>query len=337
MSASSQHLALALPAAADDVGLHGVASLTIGSETARVERGVAHRGWRVPNAADTRFGIASGTKGFTAVTVLRVVEAGALALDTPARSLLGDELPDMDDRVTVEHLLSHRSGMGDYFDEDVPASDVEYPMPVPVHQLDRSEDYLRVLGGHPTKFAPGERFSYSNGGYVLLAVLAERATGVPFHELVQREVCEPAGLTHTAFLRSDDLPTGTALGYTEADGNRTNVLHLPVRGSGDGGLYTTLDDVDRFWDALRDGRLLSMSTVDDAFTARTADASNGMANGLGFWPHRDRDAIELHGFDPGVGFVSVVDRGGAWVFTAIVNTSRGAWPMRERLLALVPS
>jgi CubicO group peptidase (beta-lactamase class C family) len=209
-------------------------------------------------------------------------------------------------------------------------------MPVPVHQLDRSEDYLRVLGGHPTKFAPGERFSYSNGGYVLLAVLAERATGVPFHELVVREVCQPAGLTHTEFVRSDDLPTGTALGYLDPDGNRTNVLHLPVRGSGDGGLYTTVDDVDRFWSALLEGRLLSPATVADALTARTDDASNGMGSGLGFWLHRDREAAELHGFDPGVGFVSVVDRDAAWAFTVIVNTSRGSWPMRERLLELVP-
>jgi CubicO group peptidase (beta-lactamase class C family) len=337
MSASSQDIAQALRAAADRTGLYGVARIRIGDAEATEVRGMAHRGWAIPNGPDTRFGIASGTKGFTAVTVLRLVEAGALTLQTRARSLLGADLPDIDDRVTVEHLLSHRSGMGDYFDEDAPTSDVEYPMPVPVHQLDQSEDYLRVLGGHPTKFAPGERFSYSNGGYVLLAVLAERASGVPFHELVTREVCAPAGLTNTGFLRSDDLPSGAALGYIDAEGNRTNVLHLPVRGSGDGGLYTTIGDVERFWSALIDGTLLPPSLVADAFTARTDDASNGMANGLGFWLHRDRDAIELHGFDPGVGFVSVVDRHLKWSFTTIVNMSRGAWPMREQLLALLPA
>jgi CubicO group peptidase (beta-lactamase class C family) len=154
---------------------------------------------------------------------------------------------------------------------------------------------------------------------------------------MRHEVCTPAGLTHTEFLRSDDLPSGTALGYVEAEGNRTNVLHLPVRGSGDGGLYMTVDDVDRFWSALRDGRLLSSSTLADAFTARTDDALNGMASGLGFWLHRDRDAVELHGFDPGVGFVSVIDRSGEWSFTVVVNTSHGAWPMRQQLLALLPA
>jgi CubicO group peptidase (beta-lactamase class C family) len=336
MSADRHELLDAVSAAADDVELTGAISVTIGDRTERLVRGMAHRAWAVPNSFDTRFGIASGTKGFTALTVLRLVEAGRLTLDTTARSLLGDDVPLVDDRVTVEQLLTHRSGIGDYFDEDIPLPVDDYVMPVPVHELDRSDDYLRILDGHPAKFAPGESFSYSNSGYVLLAVLAERATGVPFHELVTREVCVPAGLTHTAFLRSDDLPAGTALGYLDTDGDRTNVFHLPVRGSGDGGIYTSIDDVDRCWAALLGNALLPSATVDDLLRERTADASNGMGYGLGFWLHQDRDAVELHGFDPGVGFVTVSDRRRDWSFTVVVNTSRGAWPMRERLLALMP-
>ena len=75
-----------------------------------------------------------------------------------------------------------------------------------------------MLDGHPVKFAPGERFSYCNSGYVVLALIAERATGEPFHELVRRRVCEPAGMLDTAFLRSDELPGRAALGYLAADG-----------------------------------------------------------------------------------------------------------------------
>ena len=89
-----------------------------------------------------------------------------------------------------------------------------------------------MLDGFPTKFPPDERFSYCNGGFVVLALIAERASGMPFRELVARRVCEPAGMTDTAFLRSDELPGGAAVGYLQADGLRTNVLHLPVRGTG---------------------------------------------------------------------------------------------------------
>ncbi|HEX2428937.1 MAG TPA: serine hydrolase domain-containing protein, partial [Gaiellaceae bacterium] len=141
--------------------------------------GFAHRGFEIPNEVDTRFGIASGAKSFTALAVVSLIEEGVLELSTPARSVLGRDLPLIDDRVTVEHLLSHRSGIGDYLDEE--AVEIEdYVMPVPVHELATTEDYLAVLDGHPSTFAPGERFAYCNGGFVVLALIAERAGGVSF-------------------------------------------------------------------------------------------------------------------------------------------------------------
>ena len=141
--------------------------------------------------------------------------------------MLGRDLPLIDDGVTIEHLLSHRSGIGDYLDEDAGDFDLsDYPMPVPVHELATTEDYLAVLDGHPTKFAPGQRFAYCNGGYVVLALIVERASGVPFHDVVRERVCEPAGMHDTAFLRSDELPGNAALGYLEIDGVwRSNVFH----------------------------------------------------------------------------------------------------------------
>ena len=137
---------------------------------------------------------------------MSLIEAGSLELSTTARSVLGEDLPLIADDVTVEHLLAHRSGIGDYLDEDEDMDLADYLLPVPVHELVKTEDYLAVLGGYPTKFPAGERFSYCNGGYVVLALIAERASGVPYHELVRRHVCEPAGMSETEFLRSDELP-----------------------------------------------------------------------------------------------------------------------------------
>ncbi len=207
--------------------------------------GAARRDLAVPNTPDTIFAMASGSKAFTALVVIGLIEDGQLSLDTTARSLLGADLPLIADDVTVEHLLAHRSGIGDYIDEGTGGPVTDYVMPVPVHQLAASEDFLRVLDGFPTKAPAGERFDYCNGGYAVLAILAERASGVPFHDLVAARVCEPAGMVDTAFLRSDELPARTTAGYLFADGLRTNVLHLPVRGTGDGGAYTTLADVTR--------------------------------------------------------------------------------------------
>ena len=190
--------------------------------------GFAHRGFGVANTVDTRFAIASGTKGFTALTVMSLIEEGRLALTTTARSVLGEDLPLIDDAVTIEQLLAHRSGIGDYFDEEIDRPIADHVLDVPVHELATIEDYVRVLDGYPMKFPPGERFSYCNGGYVVLALIAERTVGTSFHDLVMQRVCEPAGAADTSFLRSDELPGRTALGYLDADGDRTNVLHLPV-------------------------------------------------------------------------------------------------------------
>ena len=79
--------------------------------------------------------------------------------------------------MTIEHLLAHRSGIGDYLDEEADHEITDYVLAVPVHELATTEQYLAVLDGHPTKFPAGERFSYCNGGYVVLALIAERVSG----------------------------------------------------------------------------------------------------------------------------------------------------------------
>jgi CubicO group peptidase (beta-lactamase class C family) len=218
--------------------------------------GLAHRGHGIANTLDTQFATASATKSFTAVTVASLIEDGLLDLSTTARSVLGGDLPLIADDVTVEHLLAHRSGIGDYFDEDAGYGIDDYVLPVSVHELATTEDYLAVLGGHQTRFEADTEFAYNNGGYVVLALIAERRSGVPFHELVRQRVCEPADMHATEFLRSDELPGRAALGYLQLDGAaRTNVFHLPVRGSGDGGIYSTVSDISSFCRSLLGGVL----------------------------------------------------------------------------------
>ena len=293
--------------------------------------GLAHRGYEVPNGVDTRFAIASGTKGLTALAVVRLIEDDTLALSTTARSVLGADLPLIEDAVTVEQLLSHRSGVGDYLDEEVELDLTDYLMPVPAHALATTEQYLAVLDGHATKFAPGERFSYSNGGYVVLALIAERASGIPFHDLVRQQVCEPAGMVDTEFLRSDELPGRTALGYVEIEGAwRTNVHHLPVRGSGDGGIYSTVADMSALWRAFFAGRIVSESWVREMVRAHSDEAA-GMRYGLGFWLHESTDVVMLVGSDAGVSFRTVHDPGTRLTHTVVSNTSDGAWPIARYL------
>ncbi len=294
--------------------------------------GLAHRGFEIPNRVDSRFAIASGAKGFTALAVVSLIEEGVLELSTPARSVLGRDLPLIDDGVTIEQLLAHRSGIGDYLDEEAGFEVADYVMPVPVHELATTEDYLAVLDGHASKFAPGERFAYSNGGFVVLALIAERRSGVPFHELVEQRICRPAGMMDTEYLRSDELPARTAVGYVEVDGDwRTNVFHLPVRGSGDGGIYSTVADINSFWQAFFAGRIVSKDWVAEMTRPRSDVPAQSKRYGLGFWLHRSTDAVILEGCDAGVSFRSVHDPRTRVTQTVISNTAEGAWPIARYL------
>jgi len=240
----------------------------------------------------------------------------------------------------VEQLLAHRSGIGDYLDEDDGGLDVnDYLLPVPMQELADPEQYLAVLDGFPAKFPPGEQFSYCNGGYVVLALIAERASGVPYHDLVRARVCEPAGMRDTEFLRSDELPDRTATGYVPAgDGRwRSNVFHLPVRGVGDGGAYTTVADMSTFWRALFAGKIVPARWVAEMVRPHNDVPGEPMRCGLGFFLHESRDQVMLIGQDAGVSFMSVHDPAPGLTYTVISNTADGAWPvlrhLRERFSA----
>jgi CubicO group peptidase (beta-lactamase class C family) len=327
-----QSLRDALDGAAERTGFSGVVRLDRSGETELVAAyGHADRAHRVPNTVETLFATASGTKGLTALAVMCLVERGTLELGTTARSVLGEDLPLIADDVTIEQLLAHRSGIGDYLDEGAVDDIGYYVMPVSVHELATTEQFLQVLDGHETVFPAGERFAYNNGGYVVLALLAERVSGVDFHQLVRMLVCEPAGMVDTAFLRSDELPGRAALGYLSVDGPRTNVFHLPVLGSGDGGIYSTAADFSAFWDALFAGRIVSPERVAEMVRPRSDWPKESRRYGLGFHLRATGDGVWLEGHDAGVSFASLHQPSSSVTYTVISNWSEGAWPVVKLL------
>ena len=323
-----QTLADAVSDEAERTGFSGVVRLDRSGATELASaHGFADRAHGVRNTVETLFATASGTKTLTALAVMSLVERGTLELDRTARSLLGDDLPLIADDVTIEHLLAHRSGIGDYLDEEALDDVSDYVLPVPVHELATTEQFLRVLGGYPTVFPAGQRFAYNNGGYVVLALLAERASGVEFHQLVHDLVCEPAGMVDTAFLRSDELPGRAALNYLARDGLRTNVFHLPVVGNGDGGIYSTAADLSAFWDALLAGRIVSPERVAQMLRPRSDWPDGSKRYGLGFHLAAEDDRVWLEGYDAGVSFISLHQPSSSTTYTVISNWSRGAWPL----------
>jgi len=316
-------------------GFSGVARVDVDDRVVHESaHGLADRAHAIANTVDTRIGVASGAKGFTALTVLSLVERGALSLDTTARSLLGDDLPLVDAAVTIEHLLSHRSGIGDYLDESTLGDVTDYVMPVPVHRLAGPQDFLPILDGYPMTSAPGATFAYNNGAFVLLAILAERAAGRSFYDLVDELVLSPAGLERTAFFRHDELPGDVAVGYLHAEGLRSNVLHVPVRGGGDGGLHTTAGDGAQLWRSLFAGRIVGRELVAQMVTPH-AVSSRGTPYGLGVWLTAGNDAVALEGYDAGASFRTVHQPSRGITWSVLCNSSNGAWPLAKQFAEIL--
>ena len=276
------------------------------------------------NNLETHFAVASGAKALTALTIMSLVESGDLTLDATVRSLTRGDLPNVDGAVTVDHLLTHRSGVGDYLDEAT-GGDVDDHIlgSLSAHTLETPRDYLPLLNAHKQTSLPGEKFAYNNSGFVMLSLLVETATG-SFHQAVCDRVFALASMPDAGFFRSDDLPANTALGYL-ANG-RSNVFHLPVIGMGDGGVFMTLDDTTSFWDALLTGSIVSPESV-AAMTAAVSVYDDIRSYGRGFWLGPDADHVWIEGMDAGVSFQSGVFRNADLRYSVLSNTSSGAWPV----------
>ncbi|WP_420113892.1 serine hydrolase domain-containing protein [Pseudactinotalea sp.] len=326
----------ALDRTAEQTQFSGVVA-TLGAETDLVRAyGMANRSTGTPVTADTRFGMASGSKAMTAIVIASLVSDGTLTFETRARELLGSDLPLIDDAVTVLQLLTHTSGIGDYLDEET-WEPSDHVLSRSAHTYLTPSDFLADLDGHPQVAAPGEQCVYCNGGYAVLAVIAERAGGHDYYGLVRTRVLEPAGMADSGFFRSDRLPERTALGYLGTDDDAlTNVFHLPVMATGDGGMYTTAADTHRFWSAFLGGRIVDDAMVQEMLRPHATDADGGPI-GLGF-ELTAADAggwdANLDGYDAGVSFASRHVRSTGVTRVVLSNTSEGAWPMWEALLDL---
>ena len=210
-----------------ETGFAGIVRVDRGGTTdLSAAYGLADRRHGIPMTPDHQLATASGSKGMTALAVMSLVEDGTLTLGTTARSLLGEDLPLIADDVTIEHLLSHTSGIGDYLDESIDVPISAYALAVGVHELATTEQFLAILDGYPTAFPAGERFTYCNGGFIVLALLAERASGVSYHDLVRQRVCAPAGLADTA-LPAHGRPPGPGCRRLRRDGRRDPDQRVP--------------------------------------------------------------------------------------------------------------
>lgn len=273
-----------------------------------------------PNTANTRFATASAGKAFVGAAVMKLIEEGKLALDTRLGDVIKYDIGRISPEITIEQLLSHTSGAPDYFDESVMDDYAELWRDFPCYRVRKSSDLLFMMINRDMVCAPGEVFSYNNGGFVLLDLIIESITGAPFDKYLQTAVFDACGMARTGYYEMDRLPEGCANSYIwdEARGEYyANIFSVDAKGTGAGGAFTTVGDVRRFWEGLYGGKIIS----EDALAEMTRFRSDEY--GLGLWLAQD-GAPYFQGSDPGVEFLSRRIKDGA-IITCASNYGDDVW------------
>jgi CubicO group peptidase (beta-lactamase class C family) len=295
--------------------------------------GYADRSNKLDNTLETRFGIASGTKFLTALAIGKLIAAQKLSFSTRLKDCLALNFPRYSPEITIQHLLTHTSGIPDYFDEEKVTDFDHFTLSCPWYELMGPRDYLAVFPDEPMKFPPGTRFSYSNGGYILLGMVIEEVTGSTYQEYVEQAIFKAIGMNRSGYFAFNQLPEQTALGYIEeAGGWRTNIYNLPIVGASDGGAYTTVNDLATLWKAFWENEVVPKALVEIYATPYVKAETEGEHTycGHGLWIDVEpggQPEVYMTGGDAGVSFRSSVKRASDLQVTVISNTTNGAWPI----------
>jgi D-alanyl-D-alanine carboxypeptidase len=244
--------------------------------------GLADQASNIPNRLDTRFNIASITKVFTAIAIVQLAERGLLHFDDLVSQHLPDYPRQVAERVSIHHLLTHTSGLGNYWNDAYRARRTE---------LRAVKDYLELIKPQPLAFTPGERFQYSNCGYVLLGAIIERVSGLCYDDYLQEFIFRPAHMNDTARYDLDRIVHKLAIGYTFQDwdgtfhpGYRTDNRYLyAVKGSPATGMYSTIHDLLKFDLALREYKLLTPEYTQMAITGKVDSNQPNTRYAYGFY------------------------------------------------------
>ena len=237
--------------------------------------GLANLETRTPMRPEMVFELGSVTKQFTSTAILMLAQQGKLALDDDIRKYVPD-FPDKGARITVEHLLTHTSGIKDY------TNDPKWPALwrqdlTPAQVVDLVKDAA-------LEFAPGTKWRYDNTGYTLLGMILEKASGVPYAEFIRTNIFEPLGMTHSLYGSFSAIIPDRAAGYTKGGkGAWENAPYLSMaQPYAAGSLMSNVDDLAKWDAAVSAGKLLSAASWAKAFTGYRLTTGEDTRYGFGW-------------------------------------------------------
>jgi len=296
-------------------------------------RGLASRAWNQPNRLDTKFNLGSMNKMFTSIAVAQLVEGNKVSLDdTIARHLPDYPNAEVAKKVTVRHLLTHTSGLADYFNDNF--------MKASRDRFRAIADYFPLFAKEPHQFEPGAKFRYSNAGFMVLGAIVQKASGMDYFDYVREHIYRPCGMVNTdAYELDTDVPN-LAVGYVRGEDEKSgkpevknNVFLHVIKGGPAGGGYSTVEDLHRFASALREGKLVRPETLRQWTTP--GEKSPDYAFGFQIFHREDPKVIGHSGGFPGISSVLCVDLDGGTTLTALSNMDGGAMLIEENVKKLL--
>lgn len=249
--------------------------------------GYANRSFKVKNEINTRFRTASITKMFTAVSILQLIDEGKICLDTSAVEYLDLKNTKIPAEVTIHDLLTHTSGIADYFDE-MNSEDEDWEKlweEKPIYTMRSLLDYFSMFAYNEPVNKIGELFKYNGAGYILLGMIIEKASGMRYFDYVRKNVFAKAGMEKTDFISLEEVCDDVAEGYepVEKDGKivgwKSNIYLTTPSAASDGGAVSTAEDLMKFIDDLRKGKLLSSEMTQKILDPHVLDEDSNGARG----------------------------------------------------------
>lgn len=232
----------------------------------RSAHGLASKRFNIPNTLQTKLNLGSMNKMFTSVAIMQLVEKGVVRLDDKLSNFTDESwlAPEVSDKIEIQHLLTHSSGLGSYFNDTFwNSSKLAFKA---------LEDYKPLIVNETSRFEPGTAYRYSNTGMFLLGVVIEKASGQDYFSYIRDHIYVPAGMTDSDCYEMDQPVPNLAIGYSATEENETgweNNLYLHVvKGGPAGGCFSTVEDLNRFALALTSHKLVNASNTKALFTPR---------------------------------------------------------------------
>lgn len=304
-----------------------------------MENGFADLANEIPNTIETKFASASAGKVFVAVGILQLIEQGKIKFDDRLGKLLDMELNNIDKDVTVKQLLTHTSGVPDYFDESVMDEYEDLWKDYPNYKIRHNSDLLPLFIHKPMMYPKGDKFQYNNSGYVLLAMIIEKITGMEFDQYLKTHVFDACGMESAGYYEMDRLPARCANSYiycSDTNSYRTNIFSVDAKGTGAGGAFVTVKDVIKFWLNLLNGNLISKALVSDMLNKQSGDGIDAEEGyyGYGVWiidnPNGE-DYAYFQGCDPGVSFISEYNPNNGVISVLVSNYGDNVWKEMRKI------